>query len=62
MEKLLTVAEVAEVLGVPVKTIYNWRAQAVPYGPPAARVGNRLRFRPSDVDAWLRRNTTGEVA
>jgi excisionase family DNA binding protein len=45
--------EVAEYLGVPVQTLYVWRNKGV--GPRAVRVGKHLRYRWSDVDAWLER-------
>ncbi|MDP9459584.1 MAG: helix-turn-helix domain-containing protein [Actinomycetota bacterium] len=43
--------EVATYLGVPVQTLYVWRTKGV--GPRAVRVGKHLRYRWSDVDAWL---------
>lgn len=46
--------EVAQYLGVPLGTIYNWRVSGK--GPRAIRVGRHLRYRPSDVDAWLERH------
>jgi helix-turn-helix protein len=36
-QRLWGVREVAEFLGVPVATLYQWRYQG--YGPPGARVG-----------------------
>ena len=49
--KLMTVAEVAEYLGVPVATIYQWRHQGT--GPQGMKVGKHVRYRRSAVDAWL---------
>lgn len=48
---LLSTKQLAAFLGVPVKTIYQWRYRGV--GPPAYRVGRHLRFRWKDVGAWL---------
>jgi excisionase family DNA binding protein len=48
---LLSVAELADYLGVPVSTIHYWRAKE--QGPPALKVGRRLRFRVVDVIRWL---------
>lgn len=48
---LLTVAELAAYLGVPVSTIHFWRGRK--QGPPAVKVGRRLIFRAEDVAAWL---------
>lgn len=49
--RLLGVEEVAGQLGVPIKTIYVWRTRGK--GPRGIRVGKHLRFRQSDIDAWL---------
>jgi excisionase family DNA binding protein len=51
LPELLTVAEVAAYLGVPVSTIHFWRGRK--QGPPAFKVGRRLMFRARDVAAWL---------
>lgn len=50
-EPLWTVEQLAEFLGVPVRTIYAWRYKRK--GPPALRVGKHVRFRPADVERWL---------
>lgn len=50
-ERLWSVHELAEFLGVPVQTIYWWRYRGE--GPPAVRIGRHLRFRPADVERWL---------
>jgi excisionase family DNA binding protein len=49
--RLWTVADVAEYLGVPVKTLYRWRNTG--YGPVGCRVGRYVRYRSSDVEAWI---------
>ncbi len=49
-ERLWSTAELAEYLGVPVKTIHQWRY--LQKGPRGFRVGRHLRFRPADVRAW----------
>jgi excisionase family DNA binding protein len=54
-EPLWTTADVAAFLSVPVQTIYDWRTRG--YGPPGFRLGKHLRFRESDVFAWLDRMT-----
>jgi excisionase family DNA binding protein len=43
-------AQLAEYLGVPVKTIHQWRY--LQKRPPGFRVGRHIRFRPADVRAW----------
>lgn len=54
MEKLLSVEQVADFLGVPVNTLYQWRHKGT--GPTAFRVGRFLRYDPADVRAWLEAN------
>lgn len=51
MERLLSADEVAEFLGIPVATLYQWRHKGC--GPDAYRVGRHLRYEPSTVRAWL---------
>jgi excisionase family DNA binding protein len=46
-----TPPEVAAYLGVPLKTLYEWRYRGE--GPTAIRVGRHLRYRWEDVEAWL---------
>lgn len=41
----------ADYLGMPVPTIYAWRARG--RRPRAHRIGKHLRFRRADVEAWL---------
>jgi excisionase family DNA binding protein len=55
-EPLMTTAEVAAYLRVPVATIHQWRYRSE--GPRAAKVGRHLRFRKADVDAWLEQQST----
>src|SRR5205085_2082061 len=43
VRRLLSVDEVAEVLGVPVRTLHQWRHKGV--GPLGLRVGRHLRYR-----------------
>lgn len=53
MEKLLSRAEVAELLGVPVGTLHAWATTG--RGPRFAKVGKHARYRRADVDAWVER-------
>ena len=50
-ERLLWAREVAAILGVPVKTLYQWRYKGV--GPIGVRVGRHLRYRAADVELWI---------
>lgn len=56
---LMSPADLAEYLKVPIKTIYNWRSDGS--GPRGIRVGRHVRFRRTDIEAWLDRNTEGGV-
>jgi excisionase family DNA binding protein len=49
--RLLTIEELSDYLQVPVKTLYDWRHRRL--GPQGLRVGRYVRYRQSDVDAWL---------
>lgn len=51
LDKLLTVKDLAEHLGVPVATIYAWRYHRE--GPPGFRVGRHVRYRWTDVEQWI---------
>ena len=48
---VLTLSQLATQLGVSVQTLYDLRSQG--RGPRGFRVGRELRFRVSEVDAWL---------
>lgn len=50
-DEYITVDQLADYLMVPKATIYVWRRDRK--GPPGVRVGRHLRFRTSDVEAWL---------
>jgi excisionase family DNA binding protein len=50
-DRLLTVDELAEYLGVPVGTVYAWRYRHE--GPPGFRVGKYVRYRWQDVQTWI---------
>lgn len=48
---LWSIGDVSTFLGVPVATLYQWRHLGT--GPKAYRLGKHLRYRQSDVEAWL---------
>ena len=52
-EPVLSLRELAEQLDVSVQALYDLRSQG--RGPVGFRVGRCLRFRRSEVDAWLTR-------
>ncbi|MDF1605915.1 helix-turn-helix domain-containing protein [Nocardioides sp. YIM 152315] len=51
LEAVLSISELAADLGVSVQAIYDLRSQG--RGPRGFRVGRQLRFRISEVEAWL---------
>jgi len=53
--ELLTDTEVAELLGISVKTIQQWRWKGI--GPTYVKVSTGwVRYRPADVATWLEEN------
>jgi excisionase family DNA binding protein len=53
IEQVLSLSELCAQLQVPAQTIYDLRSQG--RGPRGFRVGRELRFRISEVEAWLER-------
>jgi len=51
LDPLLSIEDLAEYLGVPVTTIYDWRVGGK--GPCGVRVGRHVKFTVSDVPAWI---------
>lgn len=50
-ERLLTVDQLAEALGVPKATVYKWTHEGT--APRSYKVGRHLRFKADDVATWL---------
>ena len=50
-DRLMTLAELADMLGVPVNTLYGWRCRGE--GPPGYRIGRHVRYRRATVEEWL---------
>jgi len=50
-EKLLNTKELASYLGVAVSTLLLYRAEGT--GPRYIKMGRLVRYRASDVEAWL---------
>ncbi len=50
----LSPQELADMLGIPVRTVYYWRSGNPHHGGPRGHViGKHVRFRMSDVETWL---------
>jgi excisionase family DNA binding protein len=51
IERLMTLRDLSDMLGVPVATLYAWRHRGE--GPPGYRVGRHVRYRRAEVEQWL---------
>lgn len=51
MQELLTIEEVSEVTRLPINTLYHYRATG--QGPKSAKLGRRVVYRRSDLEAWI---------
>jgi excisionase family DNA binding protein len=51
VEPLLSTDEVSRVLVIPAGTLANWRWMGT--GPRFLRVGRHVRYRRTDVEAWI---------
>jgi len=54
--KLLTEQEVAEILGLNLKTLYNWRRAK--YGPSHFKMGRVIRYSVSDLELFMKSERT----
>jgi excisionase family DNA binding protein len=50
---ILTIDQAAAYLAIPKATLYTWRTRRAGFGPPAVKIGGCLRYRRSDLDAWV---------
>jgi excisionase family DNA binding protein len=50
---MLTIDQAAAYLSIPKATLYTWRTRRVGFGPRAVKLGGCLRYRRSDLDAWV---------
>jgi excisionase family DNA binding protein len=51
-EPLVKAEVIATYLDVTIKTLYDWRRART--GPPSYRVGKELRYKRSEVEAWVK--------
>jgi len=49
--RLLTVEQVADILGCSPWTLYAWRSRGE--GPRSLKVGSRVRYRPEELSRWI---------
>jgi predicted DNA-binding transcriptional regulator AlpA len=50
-DRYLTPDDIAEIFGVPLETVYQWRKKRT--GPRGFRIGKHLRYDPADVRAYV---------
>ena len=56
MDKLLTAKQVAEALNIHRYRLYQLvRTETI----PVVRIGRALRFRPEELEAWIKRHSAG---
>jgi hypothetical protein len=53
LTELLTTDDLAAIMHAPPDTLRHWRLTG--YGPRGVRIGRRILYRASDVEAWLDR-------
>jgi excisionase family DNA binding protein len=53
IDRLWSADEVSTYLGIPVKTLYQWKWRGE--GPPVRKVGRHLRYDPATVKSWATR-------
>jgi excisionase family DNA binding protein len=58
IEPLLTAAQLADLLGFSAATVVDWSERGE---LPSFKVGGRLRFRESEVEAWLEQRRKGRT-
>ena len=49
-ERLWSINEAARYLGIPLSTLYQWRAKG--YGPQGRRIGRYIKYFPEEVRSW----------
>ncbi|NLD76908.1 MAG: helix-turn-helix domain-containing protein [Acidimicrobiales bacterium] len=50
---ILTIDQAAVYLSIPKATLYTWRTRRPGFGPRAVKFGGCLRYRRTDLDAWV---------
>jgi predicted DNA-binding transcriptional regulator AlpA len=50
---ILTIDQAAAYLSIPKSTLYTWRTRRAGFWPRAVKLGGCLRYRRSDLDAWV---------
>ena len=53
MPATMNIGQAAAYIGIAKSTIYTWRTRRPGFGPRAVKAGGALRYRRSDLDAWI---------
>lgn len=53
MPATMNIAQAAAYIGLAKSTLYTWRTRRPGFGPRAVKAGGALRYRRSDLDAWI---------
>ncbi|WP_407691270.1 helix-turn-helix domain-containing protein [Saccharopolyspora mangrovi] len=59
MRNLWGPEDVANYLGVPLNTVYQWRCRG--YGPAGRKIGKYVRYKPEDVERWFESMAEGVI-
>ncbi|MFD7959220.1 helix-turn-helix domain-containing protein [Streptomyces zaomyceticus] len=59
-DRYLTPEDIAELFGVPLETVYQWRRKRT--GPPGFRVGKHVRYDPVAVQQWTSERMAADLA
>ena len=49
----MNIVQAAAYIGIAKSTLYTWRTRRPGFGPRAVKAGGALRYRLSDLDAWI---------
>jgi predicted DNA-binding transcriptional regulator AlpA len=60
MQPLLTQRQCAEALALSERTLERFRVSGI--GPKFVRMGKSVRYRLTDVEAWIERRTVGSTS
>jgi excisionase family DNA binding protein len=52
--RYLSCVEAAQLLQVPLKTLYRWQSLGGQAAPPYSRLGKHVRYVETDIHAWVR--------
>lgn len=56
---LLNTKDAADYLGLATSTLEKWRTNEPRIGPPIVRLGAQVRYRKTDLDAFVERSVEG---